>query len=216
MIKRMENADPSEQEQAEITYRTPDKPRWGEHLARNLALAGMLVITVAAVRNAELPSGRTVLTAVQQMISGEWDDHLGKISFVGRFLPETVAVFFESSPDYSLTAPCFGALTHRWTEQEPYLGYTSDDQRVFAAAAGQVMSISHGDDEEFILRVRHDDGLETMYYNLASISAAEGDRVTAGTCLGSALPSGVIIEVRRAGYAIDPTDLMTARVRSTP
>ncbi len=216
MIKRIENAGPSEQEQAEIIYLPPDKPRWGEHLARNLALAGMLVITVAAVRNAELPSGRTVLTAVQQIINGEWDDRLGKISFVGRFLPETVAVFFESSPDFALTAPCFGSITHRWTEQEPYLGYQSEDHQVFAAAAGQVMSVYHGADEEYILRVRHDNGLETMYYNLASVSAAEGDMVTPGTCLGSALPSGVIIEVRRAGYPIDPTDLMTARVRSAP
>jgi hypothetical protein len=97
MIKRVEGEAPKEQ--AEITYLPSDQPRWGERLARNLALAGMLAITIAAMRNAELPTGTTVLTAVQQMIDNEWDDHLGKISFVGRFLPETVAVFFESAPD---------------------------------------------------------------------------------------------------------------------
>lgn len=214
MIKRMEGEAPKEQ--AEISYLPSDQPRWGERLARNLALAGMLMITIAAMRNAELPTGATVLTAVQQMIDGEWDDHLGKISFVGRFLPETVAVFFESSPDAELTAPCFGSLTHTWTEKEPYLVYEGEDKRVFAVAAGQVMSVSHGPDEEYILRVRLEDGLETMYYNLASIAALEGDMVTSGTCLGEALPGGAVIEVRRAGRAIDPTGFLADRAGSTP
>ena len=214
MIKRVEGEAPKEQ--AEITYLPSDQPRWGERLARNLALAGMLAITIAAMRNAELPTGTTVLTAVQQMIDGEWDDHLGKISFVGRFLPETVAVFFESAPDAKLTAPCFGSLTHAWTEQEPYLAYEGEDKRVFAVAAGQVMSVSHGPDEEYILRVRHEDGLETMYYNLASAAALEGDMVTSGTCLGEALPGGAVIEVRRAGRAIDPTGFITDRAGSAP
>ena len=217
MIKRMEEKDRTEQnEQPEITYCPPDKPRWGEHLARNLALAGMLVITVAAVRNAELPTGSTVLSAVQQMIGGEWDDHVGSISFVSHFLPETVAVFFESAPDAALTAPCFGSLTHAWTAEEPYLGYGGQDKRVFAVAAGQVMSVYHGPEEEYILRVRHDDGLETMYYALASVSVSEGDAVSVSTCLGQALPEGAVIEVRRAGRAIDPTGLITERAVSAP
>ena len=214
MIKRMKEEPSKDKEQPEITYLPSEKPRWGEHLARNLALAGMLVITIAAMRNAELPTGATVLTAVQQMIDGEWDDHLGKISFVGRFLPETVAVFFESAPNAELTAPCFGSLTHAWTEQEPYLGYQGEDSRVFALAAGQVMSIYHGSDEEYILRVRHDDGLETMYYALASAAVSEGDAVSVSTCLGRAQPGGAVIEVRRAGRAIDPTGLMTDRAEN--
>ncbi len=217
MIKRIEE-DPAkdQREQPEITCLSPDKTRWGEHLARNLALAGMVVITIAAVRGAELPSGTTVLTAVQRMIDGEWEDHLGKISFVGRFLPETVAVFFETAPDTELIAPCLGSLTHPWTEREPYLGYQGEDQRVFATAAGQVMSVYHGPDEEYILRVRHEDGLETLYYNLASASVTEGDRVTPGACLGEALSGGTIIEVRRAGRAIDPTGMMVSREERTP
>ncbi len=214
MIKRVDGE--AQKEQPEIAYLPSDEPRWGERLARNLALAGMLVITIAAMRNAELPTGTAVLTAVQQMIDSEWDDHLGKISFVGNFLPESVAVFFESATDAELTAPCFGPLTHTWTEQEPYLGYSGEDKRVFAVASGQVMSISHGPEEEYILRVRHDDGLETMYYNLASIAALEGDMVTTATCLGEALPGGAIIEVRRAGRAIDPTGLIMPRGGSAP
>ena len=217
MIKRVEGTVPKErQEQPGTTYLPSDRPRWGERLARNAALAGLLMVTVAAMRNAELPSAGTVLTAVRQMIDGEWGGHLGKISFVGRFLPETVAVFFESAPDAALTAPCFGSLSHAWTAQEPYLGYDSQDKRVYAVAPGQVMSVYHGPEEEYILRVRHDDGLETMYYALASVSVSEGDAVSVRTCLGRALPEGVVIEVRRAGRAIDPTALITERTGSAP
>ena len=217
MIKRVAGTAPENQpEQPEITCALPDKPRWGERLARNVALAGLLMVTVAAMRNAELPSGGTVLTAVRQMIDGEWDGHLGKISFVGSFLPETVAVFFESAPDAALIAPCFGSLSHAWTAEEPYLGYDGQDKRVFAVAAGQVMSVYHGPEEEYILRVRHDDGLETMYYALASVSVSEGDAVSVSTCLGQALPEGVVIEVRRAGRAIDPTGLIAGRAGSAP
>ena len=218
MIKRVAGTAPEKQpEQPEITYLPSDRPRWGERLARNVALAGLLMVTVAAMRNAELPSGGTVLTAVRQMIDGEWDGGaLGKISFVGSFLPETVAVFFESAPDAALTAPCFGSLSHAWTAEEPYLGYASQDKRVYAVAPGQVMSVYHGPEEEYILRVRHDDGLETMYYALASIFVSEGDAVSASTCLGQALPEGVVIEVRRAGRAIDPTDLIADRAGSAP
>ncbi len=218
MIKRVAGTAPEKQpEQPEITCALPDKPRWGERLARNVALAGLLMVTVAAMRNAELPSGGTVLTAVRQMIDGEWDGGaLGKISFVGSFLPETVAVFFETAPDAVLTAPCFGSLSHAWTAEEPYLGYDSQDKRVYAVAPGQVMSVYHGPEEEYILRVRHDDGLETMYYALASVAVAEGDAVSVSTCLGRALPEGVVIEVRRAGRAIDPTGLISDRTGSAP
>ena len=217
MIKHMEGASSSDKrEQPEITYLPPDRPRWGERLARNTALAAMLLITVTAMRNAELPSGETVLTAVRQMADGEWDGHLGKISFVSRFLPETVAVFFESAPNAELTAPCFGSITHPWTEWEPYLTYRGEDRRVFALAAGQVMSVSPGPDDKTILRVRHDDGLETIYYDLTSAAAAEGDLVLPGTCLGETAPGGVSIEVRRAGRAIDPTGLIRPRDGSAP
>ena len=186
--------------------------RFGEKLTRNLALAGMLVLTIAAVHNAELPSGQTLLTVVQEMIDPSWDESLGKIRFVGNWFPETVAVFFESTPQTELTAPCFGSVSHAWSEDEPYVGYASSDQNVYAAADGQVMSVAHGLNEEKVVRVRHDDGLETLYYNLASVSVREGDEVTASTCLGQRLPyEEALIEVRRAGRAIDPSQLLSPR-----
>ena len=212
MIKRISADDntPSGSD-AHLDFQTPAPIHWGEKLARNLALSAMLVLAVTAMRNAELPSGDTVLTAVQQMIDGKWDDGLGKISFVGNFLPESVAVFFEEPPETELIAPCPGPVTHAWSESEPYLGFEAGDGLVYAAGAGQVMSLSHGLEDEYILRVVQEDGLEVLYCNLASVNVSEGDGVTAGTCLGEALPQGAVMEVRRAGRPIDPTANMKPR-----
>lgn len=214
MIKPIEETKAA----AEATEEKHPKPApflgfsFGEHLTRNLALAGMLVLTVAAVRTASLPSGQTVLAAVQDMINGPWDDHLGKIDFVSNFFPETVSVFFDTSASASLTAPCFGEVRHTWTNTEPYISYQSSDGRVYAAAAGQVMSVAHGPSEELILRVRHEDGLETLYYNLAEVRVREGDPVTDETCLGILLPAqDAAIEVRRSGLPIDPDALLKPR-----
>lgn len=213
-IRDVTEASPIRETDAqELTYLpAAPKRRFGERLARNLALAGMLVLTVSAVRNARLPSGQTVLTAVQDMIDSNWDESLGKISFVSNLFPETVSVFFASSPQAALTAPCFGSLQHKWTASEPYLGYEYADGKVYALSAGQVMSLAHGMDEEQIVRVRQEDGLETLYYNLASACVAEGDYVTSETLLGEALKDRqVVVEVRREGRAIDPTELISPR-----
>ena len=215
MIKQNRNDSPEAArrpaEEQKIFYVSGEAVHWSEKLARNLALAGMLVLTVTAVRNARLPSGATVLTAVQEMVDTDWDDHLGKISFVSNLIPETVAVFFESPLEAEWIAPCFGEVDHPWSQAEPYVGYTAGDRRVFAIASGQVMSLAHGPEEELILRVRQEGGIEALYYNLASVNVSEGDTVSEKTCLGEALPDGALIEVRRAGRAIDPTAALSPR-----
>lgn len=186
--------------------------RFWDHLARNLALAGMLILTVAAVRGAGWPTGHEILTAAQYLSEPAWDETLGKISFVSSLFPESVSVFFESPIDASLTAPCFGTVSHAYSESEPYVGYLSPDGRVYAAASGQVMSLAHGENEEWVLRLRHDDGLETLYYGLQSVQVREGDQVTEQTCLGAGLSSeDIYIEVRRSGRPIDPTALIRPR-----
>ncbi len=188
------------------------KTRFFDRFSRNLALGGMLVLTIAAVRNAQLPTGQTVLAAIQEVVDPQWKDGLGKISFVSHLLPESVAVFFESAPDARLTAPCLGKVTHPWTEKEPYVGYLPNDRNVYAAAAGQVMSVAHGLRDEQIVRVRHENGIETLYYNLESVLVKEGDSVTEKTCLGQRLPAEeALMETRRAGRPIDPGAMLRYR-----
>ena len=201
-----------------IVYRhSAERTRWGQKLTRNAAFVGLLTLMVVGVRNAQLPTGQTVLNAVQEMIEADWDSSLGKISFVSNLLPESMAVFFETDLQADLASPCFGPVVHAWSEEEPYLGYDPVNGNVYAVSAGQVMSVAHGPEEEKIVRVRHENGLESLYYNLASVNIREGDEVSAQTCLGTALAGQqALLEVRRAGRAINPTKLLTLRGEEKP
>ncbi len=218
MIKSIVN-DQEQRENVKIDERhiSPASFIWGEKLARNMALAVLLLLTVVSVRNAELPTGETVLTAVQEMIDSDWDEHLGKIDFVSNMFPETVSVFFDTAPAASLSAPCFGLVSHAWTRDEPYIGYKSDDGKVYAAGKGQIMSLAHGPMEERIVRIRHEDGVETLYYGLDHVSVHEGDQVTDKTCIGT-VKAGLdaAVEVRRAGVPVDPTGLLAPRSVEQP
>lgn len=210
MIKKIHEDVVTENQNEMI--KLPSKPPAGFYLTRNLALAGLLLLSITSIRNASLPSGNTILTSVQNIIDADWDSDLGKISFVSNLFPETVSVFFESSPDVPLIQPCFGQLIHAWSKQEPYLGYQSLDHKVYAVASGEIMSIAHGIGEEIILRVRQADGMETLYYNLKNVSVQEGDQVTVSTVLGEVSAADqAVIEVRKNGLTIDPTQMMEYR-----
>lgn len=210
-------SEETKKESGVVYKHAAEKPSWGEKLARNFAFAGILTLSVVAVRNAELPTGKTVLTAVREMIDANWDGSLGKISFVSNLLPESMAVFFETDLHTELTAPCFGEAVHAWSEEEPYLGYGAGNGKVYAVSAGQVMSVAHGLEEERVVRVRHEDGLESLYYNLASVNVREGDEVSAQTCIGTALAGKqALLEVRRAGRPIDPAPFLRPRGEGNP
>ena len=192
--------------------RTPDAA-FGERLARNLALSCLLLVAVVSVRNEKLPSGDTVLTAVKGITEMQLGESLGKISFVSKLLPESVSVFFDEGPAFSsLVSPCFGAISHAWSEEEPFLSFAPGDGLIYAAAPGQVMSIAHGMDEERIVRVRHENGLETVYYELGEVRVREGETVDQKTCLGALLPGReAAFETRYAGRSFDPAARMQPR-----
>lgn len=201
------------QEKNTLEYIKPDRSLHAfDKLSRNAALAALMLLAIVSIRNAQLPSGQTLLTAAQTILDPEWDETLGKIDFVGHFFPETVSVFFETDVEkYRLITPCINErLVHSWSENEPYLGYdSSDDSIVRAVGDGQVMSLAHGTEEENIVRVRQEDGLEVLYYNLATLSIQEGDEVKQGQAIGSALAEKeTAIEVRRNGISVNPTAWM--------
>jgi len=181
-----------------------------ERLLRNLSLSGMLLLAIVALRNHQLPSGQTIMTAINHTVTSDWSEDLGKISFVSSIIPESIAVFFSSPSDLPLVAPCYGEINHPWSRNEPFIAYQASDSQVFAMASGQVMSLAHGADEERIVRIRHDQGLETIYYHLKNVYVREGDHVTASSVIGECIPAlNPMIEVHRDGLSIDPSALLT-------
>lgn len=201
MIKETEQITPTKPYE-EI----PSIPRPGGmlKLTRNTAFLMLLLVCLASIHNQQLPDGRTVLTAVQSTVDQEWDESLGRITFVDNMMPQTLSVFFQEEETYSLSLPCNGTLVHLWETHAPYVSFDTAGS-VLAIADGEVMSLSHDSADQLSLRIRHENGLESVYYHLASTPLREGDMVSSGEAVGSLQEChNLVLDVRRNGLSIDP------------
>lgn len=205
MIKRMDEGN----KLYDVMPENKSRPPFSERLTRNAMVGALVLLFVMALSVGS--TGNSLLTAVKQSLDEDWDEQLGKLTFVSAMMPDAMQVFFPSPVD-TLVAPCFGTIVHAWSEDEPYVGYGVHEKKVYPAMSGEVIGIGHGDGEERVLKLSHDNGLETVYYNLLLTSVAVGDAVTVDSPLGEVLPSSaVLFEVRRDGIAIDPTSLLRPR-----
>ncbi len=182
---------------------------FADRLTRNVAMAASILLCVVALRSAAFPAAQDVFSAVKESVTLDLDETLGKLTFVSTLLPEAALVFLDSSETLQVFAPVKGDVVHAWREAEPYIGLLGASQDVRAAAEGDVMNVAHGDNEERILRIRHDNGLETMYGNLEESYVSEGDHVYAGDILGvTQNGQPVYFELRKNGRSIDPTSYL--------
>lgn len=189
---------------------SPKAPSPFLKLNRNLAFLMLLLVCLASMHNQQLPNGQTVLTAVQSTLDENWDEGLGKITFVHHLLPETMAVFLEQplTPP-SLSLPCLGTLSHPWESHAPYISFIPSDDGAFSMADGEVMSLSCGANGSHSLRIRHEGGYETVYYHLAETSVSEGEIVQAGSTIGRiGEDMQLVVDVRKDGLSINPLSLL--------
>ena len=176
-----------------------------DQLGRNLIVTGCLFLVVVAVRNAGTPQSMSVFNALKTSAGMEWDESVGKLSFVHSVLPPSVQAVWNFEPDIAVFSPVRGEVVHAWSRQEPYVMLESKVRDVRAAADGEVMSIAHGLEEEKIVRVRHDDDTESIYGNLSQCFLNEGDRVYAGDVFATLLEDRPLaFELRVDGRSIDP------------
>ena len=179
--------------------------RYSDRLVRNLAVVGCLVLIVTAVRNSSLPETRSIFEAVQASAGMEWDESLGKLSFVNSILPQEIQDVWNETTAVQVVLPAQGTVSHAWSESEPYLMIESQTDEVCSVAEGEVMSVAHGVDEERIVRIRHADGIETIYANLEECFVEQGDFIPAGTKIGEKLPQEPLaFEVRVNGRSVEP------------
>jgi len=64
-----------------------------EYLTRNMAVATLILLTVVGIRTAATPGGESLLTSLQNAVQSEWDENLGRLSYVSRSIGESVQVF---------------------------------------------------------------------------------------------------------------------------
>ena len=177
-----------------------------DSLVRNLAVVGGLVLVMLAVRNSGVPQAQSVFSAIQDSAGIQWDESVGKLSFVSSILPEEIRDVWKETPIQSVFAPVSGDIVHAWSQEEPYLLIDGNSDDVRAADNGEVMSIAHGMDEERILRLRHADGSESLYGNLERCCVDVGTQVSAGDIIGTLVDQKPLaFEVRVNGRSVDVT-----------
>jgi len=182
----------------------------GEKLIRNTAIAGAALLCVLAVRNVDQPWSNTAMNGLRQAMTMrvDWDESIGRLSFVRALVPETALVFLNLSREADLTPPAEGTIEHGWSADQPWLEYAvAPGAPVAAAADGVVTAAAQGMGGDWIVLIDHG-GRETVYGYLAEAQARVGQEVAAGSVIGCAASSGeprLYFELREGGVAADPT-----------
>ncbi len=176
-----------------------------EELGRNLALVGCLALVILAAQSLGQEKSVSVFSALQSEMAASWDEDVGRLSFVSDLLPPEVKAVWQQNPAVTVMDPVRGDILHAWSKEEPYVTFSSAVTDVRAAADGEVMSIAHGPEEERIIRLRHTDGNETLYGNLASCFVEVGDMVESGEIIAALLhEKPLAFELRVDGRSVDP------------
>lgn len=187
-----------------------DGPTAGEKLLRNTAVACALMLSVMALKNVDQPWSRKVTEGVRQAMTMriDWDETLGRLSFVRSLVPETALVFLNLGGQADLSAPVRGEIAHEYTEQQPWLEYSCGAaQPVYSAMKGVVTAVGAGAGGDWIVLIQDADGRETVYGYLANVYVEVGQAVEAGQQVGATSDeenSRLYFEFREDGAAVDP------------
>lgn len=134
----------------------------------------------------------------------EFDESIGRLHYVRNVLPESVMVFLTSNEDaLTVWQPSETEACHVWTEQEPWIEYRSDGKVMNACEEGEVMSIVRNNADKYTLRIRHENGYESVYSGISALKVSEGERIHAGDTLGSCASVGAF-ELRHDGLSVLP------------
>ena len=174
-------------------------------LLRNTAFfaAGSLCLGVCAWIAANQPQKAEAV--MSHLTSGfEYDETLGRLQLVSNMLPESAMVFLTTDDSQSLefVSPVSASTTHTWTQQEPWLEYSSIGD-IAACQAGEIMTIVKNHAGMHTVRILHDDGYESVYSGLHTVFANENDTIQPGEIIGTS--SGTAsFELRKDGISILP------------
>ena len=172
---------------------------------RNIALstAAVFCLGIGAVN---LATDREKAEQVMAHITAdfEYDETLGRLQFVSNILPESAMVFLESNDEdmMAVFAPSTAEIIHAWNQAEPWLEY-DDSGAVMACSDGEVMTVVQNRNDEYTVRILHENGYESVYSGLVDVSASAFDQVHAGEQIGQA-GNGIAFELRKDGLSVMP------------
>lgn len=186
----------------------------GEKLLRNTAVACALMLTIMSLKNIDQPWSRKVTEGVRQAMTMriDWDDTLGRLSFVRSIMPETALVFLNIGSRTDLERVVEGEIVHQYSVQQPWIEFRcASAQQVSAATGGIVTAAGQGAGNEWIVLIQNADGVETVYGYLENVYVQVGQEVRAGQQIGATADraeSRLYFELREAGESVDPAGRM--------
>ena len=186
----------------------------GERLLRNTAVACALLLTVMSLKNVDQPWSRKLTEGVRQAMTMriDWDESLGRLSFVRALVPETALVFLNLGERADLTAPAEGEITHEYTQSQPWIEYACGSaQQVLAASDGVVTAAGQGAGGDWIVLIQSEEGMETVYGYLASVYVRAGQEVKQAQQIGATADSAesrLYFELREDGDPVNPAGRM--------
>ena len=178
-----------------------------DRLLRNSAYACALLLGVLALGNVNQPWARKASESVEKALTMriDLDETIGSLQFVKRLMPELALVFMNLSGGAALERPVAGAVSHPWTNLQPWMMFDCDaGAAVVAAAPGTVTAVTPLSGDRYGVLLDHGEGVETVYARLSEASVSPGDGVSRGDALGTA-DGSVYFEYRKGGEAADPT-----------
>lgn len=179
------------------------KKRINKRLLRKTSILAAVCLclgtgTLLAMRNPE--GAQSVMSHVTAGF--EYDDTLGRLQFVSNILPESAMVFLTSSDAQEMSAPASAQISHAWTEAEPWLEYACIGD-VCACQDGEIVTIVKNRQNEYTVRVLHENGYESIYSGLSNVHMSEQDTVSCGQQIGTAAGTAAF-ELRKDGLSVLP------------
>lgn len=189
--------------------------RWRRDVALQAAVCAVMLVSALGFRAIDTLVTNRITDGLAQAVTMEIDlsENLGELQFVRSVMPESVLVFWSKTADApsEFYAPMNGEIAVHYTEKLPGILIVGEEQPVFCAADGEVVSISQGDDGDYILRIRHDGGMETIYGFLQGVKVAAGERVRVGQEVALGMPtsggSQLYFQSLKEGEPFDPVPL---------
>lgn len=147
-----------------------------------LAVCSALFLVIAALRSVQAQPVQAALSAVRSVATTEmeWDDTIGKLEFVGNFVPESVMVFW-NAPDRTLTAPFADATL---LDVQGNTAVFEGRGSVRCGGEGRVECVEAAQDG-YCVTIAHDNGLTMQISGLQSVYVQAQERVHEGQSIGS-------------------------------
>lgn len=176
-----------------------------------IALAFLLKTMNIPVVNETLKSLDIVLTT-----QVDFDRTIGQIKFIQDILPDSVEAMLQNGSgslnkqNMALVAPANGKVISRFikgknagVDIEGYAGAP-----IYAVLDGEVKKIGNDETKGAFIRLEHEEGISTLYYNCENIAVKQGDNVKAGTVMCKMKQQGdkylLHFELQLQGEALDP------------